>query len=96
MLQILRNALIITAALIGVVFAYFNTARVDLDYLFGQMSMPLVLALAITLVVGLALGLLISLPYAMRTRAELTATRRRLQLAETEIKNMRRQPLHDA
>ena len=96
MFHILRNVLIILAALIGVVFAYFNTAQVNVDYLFGAMDMPLVLALAVVLVVGLALGILIGLPYTLRTRGDLSSTRRRLQHAETEIKNLRNQPIHDA
>lgn len=96
MLKIVRNALIIVAALLGVVFAYFNTARVNIDYLFGQLEMPLVLALAVAVLLGLGLGVLLSLPYTLRTRADLAATRRRLQHSETEIKNLRNQPLHDA
>lgn len=96
MLNIVRNALIIVAVLLGVVFAYFNTAKVGVDYLFGQIEMPLVLALSIALLIGLALGVLVSLPYTLRTRANLASTRRRLQHSETEIKNLRNQPLHDA
>lgn len=96
MLTILRNVLIILAALIGVVFAYFNTTRIQIDYLVGQQDMPLVLALALVLLVGLALGILIGLPYTLRTRSSLATTRRRLQQAEVEIKNLRSQPLHDA
>lgn len=96
MLTIVRNVLIILAALLGVVFAYFNTSRVQIDYLFGQQDMPLVLALALALMLGLALGLLLGLPYTLRTRSSLATTRRRLQQAEVEIKNLRNQPLHDA
>ena len=96
MFHVLRNTLIILAALVGVVFAYFNTVQVNVDYLFGQMDMPLVLALAVVLLIGLALGVLIGLPYTLRIRGDLAATRRRLQHAETEIKNLRSQPLHDA
>lgn len=96
MFKIVRNVLIILAALIGVIFAYFNTAQVDIDYLFGQQEMPLVLALAAVLVVGLAIGVLLGLPYTLRTRGDLSLTRRRLQQAETEIKNLRNQPIHDA
>ncbi|MGB1580172.1 MAG: LapA family protein [Nevskiales bacterium] len=96
MLTILRNVLLILAVLIGVVFAYFNTSSVQIDYLFGQLDMPLVLALALVLFVGLALGVLVGLPYTMRTRSRLASTRRRLQQAEVEVKNLRNQPLHDA
>ena len=96
MLTILRNLLIILAALIGVVFAYFNTDRIQVDYLLGQQDMPLVLALSVVLLIGLALGILIGLPYTLRTRSNLASTRRRLQQAEVEIKNLRNQPLHDA
>lgn len=95
-MTIVRNVLIILAALIGVVFAYFNTTSIQVDYLFGQQDMPLVLALALVLLLGLALGILIGLPYTLRTRSNLASTRRRLQQAEVEIKNLRNQPLHDA
>ena len=96
MLTILRNVLLILAVLLGVVFAYFNTSTVQIDYLFGQLDMPLVLALALILIVGLALGVLICLPYTLRTRSKLASTRRRLQQTEVELKNLRNQPLHDA
>ena len=96
MFRILRNTFIILAAFIGVVFAYFNTQKVDIDYLFGQQDMPLVLALAAVLLLGLVIGILVALPYTLRIRGDLAATRRRLQHADTEIKNLRSQPIHDA
>ncbi len=96
MFKLLRTILILVAAFVGVVFAYFNTARVNIDFLFGEQEMPVVLALAGVLLVGLAIGVLLGLPYTMRTRSDLSVTRRRLQQAETEIKNLRNQPINDA
>lgn len=95
MLPLLRNAIILMALLIGIVFGYFNTDEVPVDYLLGQQSMPLVLALSIALLTGLVLGILISLPYAIRHRTETTSVKRRLQQAESELKNLRNLPLHD-
>lgn len=96
MLPLLRNALILLAILVGLVFGYFNTNPVSVDYLMGQASMPLVMALSISLVIGLCLGILISLPSLIRQRAETTSLRRKLQQAESEVKNLRNLPLHDA
>ena len=96
MLPLLRNALIILAILTGLIFGYFNTGEVPVDYLLGQTDMPLVLALSIALLVGLSLGILVTLPSVLKQRSESTALKRRLQQAETEVKNLRNQPLHDA
>ncbi len=96
MLPLLRNAVILMALLIGLVFGYFNTAKVSVDYLLGQQEMPLVMALSIALLLGLALGILITMPSAIRHRAETTSIKRRLHQAESELKNLRNLPLHDA
>lgn len=96
MLPLLRNALILLAILTGLIFGYFNTSEVPVDYLLGQADMPLVLALSIALLVGLSLGILVTLPSVLRQRSESAALKRRLQQAETEVKNLRNQPLHDA
>ncbi len=95
MMPMLRNAIILFAILIGLVFGYFNTSVVAVDYLLGQRDMPLVLALSIALIIGLSLGILICLPAAIRHRAEVTSIKRRLQQAESEVKNLRNLPLHD-
>lgn len=95
MVPLLRNAIILLAVLSGLVFGYFNTVDVPVDYLFGQQDMPLVLALSIALLVGLSLGIIISLPSIIRQRAEVTSMKRRLHQAESEVKNLRNLPLHD-
>lgn len=95
MLPMLRNAFILLAILTGIVFGYFNTGSVVVDYLFGQQEMPLVLALCLALLTGLVLGILLCIPSAIRHRAESTGLKRRLQHAESEVKNLRNLPLHD-
>lgn len=83
------------AILVGLVFGYFNTNVVKVDYLFGQQDMPLVLALSIALIVGISVGILICIPTTLKLRTETTTIKRNLQQAETEVKNLRNLPLHD-
>ncbi len=95
MMPLLRNAIILMAILVGLVFGYFNTGTVTVDYLFGEQQMPLVLAMSIALLTGLSLGILVCLPSALRHHGEVTTIKRRLEQAESEVKNLRNLPLHD-
>ncbi len=96
MLNWIRNLLILAALLLGLVFAFFNLETVRVNYLFGESEVSTVLALACALLLGYGLGLLSLLPRWLKTRAELTASRRRAAEVEAELKNLRNLPLSDS
>lgn len=96
MLRILRTVLVILALLLGMVFALMNHESVTVDLLFDQFVLPLVALLIINLLLGLVVGILIYLPRQLAMRLELERTRKKLAVAETEIRNLRNLPIQDA
>ncbi len=96
MLRIIRIALIVVALLVGMMFALFNADSVTVDLLFDSFDIPLVALLMLDLLLGLALGALIYLPKQLALRLELDRTRKKLDTAQTEIRNLRNLPIQDA
>lgn len=72
-----------------------NLATVNLDYLFGRLSVPLAAILVIALIVGMMIGFLAALPAILRKRRQLRLIQRKLAHAEQEVSNLRRIPLRD-
>ncbi|MFT8424121.1 MAG: lipopolysaccharide assembly protein LapA domain-containing protein [Liquorilactobacillus sp.] len=55
-----RMILALLIALVVVVFALLNTQKVELNFLFGKFSLPLVLILVVSLLLGALIAVLLS------------------------------------
>jgi uncharacterized integral membrane protein len=96
MLRTLRILLVVVALVLGMLFALLNHETVTVDLLFDQIQLPLVALLILNLLLGLGVGALIYLPRQIALRLELERARKKLDAAETEIRNLRNLPIQDA
>lgn len=96
MVRALRIFLVVAALLLGMLFALLNHETVTVDLLFDQFNSPLVALLIVNLLLGLGIGALIYLPRQIALRLELERTRKKLNAAEAEIRNLRNLPIRDA
>ena len=87
-------ALLLIAAA-GLVFSFYNARDVRLDYVLGQVELPLSVALLGTLVAGVLLGILACTGKILHLKQEILRLRHRNQLAEQELSNLRTLPIKD-
>ena len=81
--------------LIGVTFAYLNAEPVVINYYIAKVSLPLSLSLVLTLLLGCLLGLIACLCLYLKQRRLLSQCRKRADIAEKELANLRTMPLKD-
>ena len=82
--------------LAAVVFAAINPAPMSLDLAFARFELKTSLALLAFLAAGWVFGLLCAGLVLLKMANEKRKLRKALQLAEAEVKSLRRMPLHDA
>lgn len=90
-------AIVVIFVLIAAVFAYGNQEPIDLDI--GVMrieDISLTVALAVSFVAGAVFGGLFSSLAMLRHFRERRSLKRELRRTETELRNLRSLPLHDA
>lgn len=92
----LTSILVIVLAAIAIVFALSNQTTVPVDLIVWQLEPTLPLLLVSTLIIGWLLGLISLLGLVIRLYAERRQLRRQVELADTEIRNLRSIPLQDA
>ena len=95
MRRLLGLAAILLIILFGLSFSLLNATRVDVDYYFGTVGMPLSLALVAALIVGAVLGVLSALGVVLGKQRELYRLRKRVRNSEKELSELRRLPLKD-
>ncbi|QKT04787.1 DUF1049 domain-containing protein [Ectothiorhodospiraceae bacterium 2226] len=95
MKRIAAFLVILLVVVFGLTFAVLNAQPVRFDYYFGGGEVPLALLLAVALVVGALLGVLASLGVMLGLRRDLGRMRRRAQVSEKELRNLRALPLKD-
>lgn len=96
MLRFLRNLLVVAALALGIAFGYVNFQQVTVDFLWTDARVPLVVVLVVTFVTGFGLALLLLVARLIGLRANLAKARRQLKDAQSEIRNLRSMPIHDA
>ncbi len=82
-------------AILGIVFAALNADKVTLNYHFGEVHIAISLVIAGALFIGACLGVLASLRIVLRTRHELSRLKKRAEMTEKEVLNLRAIPLRD-
>lgn len=93
----MKRALIIfiltLLAIFGSVLANLNADEVTLNYYFSSLTLPLALLLLLVLSSGAVAGVIFSLGMILHARREASRLRRRLEVCEQEIKNLRDIPI---
>ncbi|MGD8709535.1 MAG: LapA family protein [Ectothiorhodospiraceae bacterium] len=81
---------------LGLSFAMLNADSVALNYYLGTATMPLSLWLVVALLLGAILGAVSTSGLLIRQRRELARLRRRVDVAQKELTELRKMPIRNA
>ena len=85
----MRWVLLLAGFCLGAAISYFNWTPVTFDYLAGQAELPLIALLLAAFLLGLAVMGLLNLGRTWLLKRDSRKLQNRLNLAETELKNLR-------
>lgn len=94
-MRFIKFIVVILIMMVGAVFAVLNADSVEINYYFGSRELPLSLILTITLGLGLVLGILAGMGRVLGLKREINALRKRSQMVNEEVNNLRALPLKD-
>ena len=94
-MRIISYVFLLIIIILGVTFATLNSQVVTINYYLGHNNMPLSLLLVSVFAAGCILGLLVSAWIVLKTKMQNRKLRKRLQLADKEVENLRAIPLKD-
>ncbi|MFA5531890.1 MAG: LapA family protein [Thiohalomonadaceae bacterium] len=80
---------------LGLGFAAVNTEIITVHFYIGDLNAPVSLVIVIAIAFGALLGILASLGVVLSTRLETSSLRKRVNLCEREVKNLRELPFKD-
>jgi uncharacterized membrane protein YciS (DUF1049 family) len=90
--RLLLSVLLLVVFVAGAALAYYNSAPVHFDYLFGALDVRLIVLLSATFALAVALTLALCAARLLGLTGEIRRLRRRLGNTETELKNLRNLP----
>ena len=93
MLRLIKFILLLAMAVLGAGFASINPEIATMHYYFGDLSLPMGMLMLGALGLGIALGMLASLFMLLKTKRENAKLRRKADLVNTEVNNLRTIPL---
>lgn len=94
--RIITIVLLIAILIVAFVFASFNTALINVDFLFASFELPQSVVMLGAVVVGIVIGLLCASLFLLRSMNQKRALKKSLRMAQTEVSSLRSLPLHDA
>jgi len=94
-MRLIRYLLVIVILLAGISFALLNPGIVTVNYWMGQKTLPFSLLLVAVFVIGWGIGMLMASGFFLAARLESFRLKRRLKLAEKEVRNLRVIPIQD-
>lgn len=92
---IIKFFVILLVVVLGASLATLNADVVRFNYYFGTIELPLSLILVASLGVGALFGMLSGITLSLDQRRENARLRRKIQVAEQEISNLRTLPIQD-
>ena len=95
MSRLLKLCLVAAVLAVGLAFHLRNDKFITLDYYAGGIDLPFSLWLFVSLAAGALLGIAAALPVMLRYRRENARQARQLRLYETELNNLRTEPVKD-
>lgn len=96
MLRFLKLLMVLFVVLVAASFTLLNDQSVVLNYYLGEQNMPLAWVIFFSLTAGWLLGLISVTGWIVGLRWRLRDAERKAELAETEVRNLRRMPLSDS
>lgn len=93
MKRLIKFIILLAVIALTVSFALLNNQSVAVDYYFGNLELPLTVFIFLALVAGWLLGGLSFFKYIVKIKLESREANRAANLAETEVKNLRKLPM---
>ncbi len=95
MLRLIKFLFLLAMAVLGAGFASINPETATIHYYFGDLTLPMGMLMLGVLGLGMLLGLLASIFILLKIRRENSRLRRKAELANMEVNNLRTIPLQD-
>lgn len=93
MRKLIKFIILLAVIALAVSFALLNNQSVTVDYYFGNLDMPLTVFAFLALVAGWFLGAASFFKYIVKIKLEAREANRAANLAEAEVKNLRKLPM---
>lgn len=94
-MRIISYIFLIIVIVLGITFATLNSQTVTINYYVGHRELPLSLLLVSIFAAGCIVGLIVSSWAVLKNKIKNRRLRKRLELADKEIENLRAIPLKD-
>jgi putative membrane protein len=94
-MRFIKLFIIMLIMLLGAVFTVLNADLVEINYYLGRRELPLSLILTIALGLGVLLGVLAGMGRVLALKRELNSLKRRSQMVNEEVNNLRALPLKE-
>lgn len=95
MFKLIKFLLLLGFAILGAAFASINPDPVRVHYYFGELNLPLGLVVLGALAAGILIGVMLSLLIVMKTRRENRLLKKKADLVNREVNNLRTIPVKD-
>lgn len=95
MLKLIKFLFLLAMAVLGAGFASLNPEMATVNYHYGDLTLPLGMLMLGVLGLGMILGLMVSTFMLFKTRLENNKLRRKADLMNTEVNNLRTIPLKE-
>ncbi|OGT21380.1 MAG: hypothetical protein A3C55_04045 [Gammaproteobacteria bacterium RIFCSPHIGHO2_02_FULL_42_13] len=94
-MKAIKYMIVLLLILLGISFAILNSETVTINYYLGTKQMPLSLLLIVAFGLGLLIGWISMSFKVLRLKTNLYRLKKKLQVAEKEIDNLRAIPVKD-
>ena len=92
----IRLLFLLAATLFAISFTVRNTGKADIDLIFYQGSVPVPLLVFVSVFIGALLAWFFNLIGNFKKNIQTKKLKKKLELSETKISNLRKLPLKDA
>jgi uncharacterized integral membrane protein len=94
-MQFIKLLLFLLFVAAGSAIAWLNAGHTHINYYFGEIDLPLSVALIGSVVLGILLGVVLTTLALLRAKRENAVLRRKVKTATEELKNLRTIPIKE-
>lgn len=95
MIKLIKFLLLLGFAVLGAGFASINPEPVTVHYYFGDLTLPIGMLVLGMMAVGMVIGLFVSMFMVVKTRRENRSLKKKAELVNKEVNNLRTIPVKE-
>ena len=95
MIKLIKFLLLLGFAVLGAGFASINPEPVTVHYYFGDLTLPMGMLVLGVMAVGMVIGLFVSMFMVVKTRRENRSLKKKAELVNKEVNNLRTIPVKE-